>query len=336
MSNADTDGEQPSSRTGFVKTSMASIVGGATLMTSPSSVPAIGDLFEFKDQPRFLQHVVVNVPDMDKALDFYVRGLGMQVLRTRADDLTNTTFVGYGPEILKVPPDFRPGVSSFKSYGGHFSFELSAYKRPPANEVSSGDVVESDDIFFDPGSGVQFIQIAVEEYRISKLVASGGTVLSGYGYLEVLAPGGLKFNLLSGERRDPPMFVGVKVKDLQRSVKWYTQVLGMKEFPYPLAREKDSPYEPVQPKGSVFMAYDAESPGMLLIPSKRGEAINVGSVYSKLAVLAEGVEELGQDIGASFVGREQGVGTRVAVTADPDGYGVALVEYEDWVKELLR
>ncbi|CAM9711483.1 unnamed protein product [Choristocarpus tenellus] len=323
-------GEEPSSRADFGKFSAAALLG-VTLVSSPTSSPAIGDLFETQNQTRFAQHVVVNVPDMDRALDFYVKGLGMQILRTRVVERTNTTFVGFGPEALSVPPDFRPGVSTFNSYGGHFSIELNALKK-----TGNAEDIEADDVFYDAGTGVQYIQIAVDNYRISKVVANGGTVLSGFGYLEVVAPGGLRLNILSGERRDPPMFVAVKVRDMKKAIKWYTEVLGMSQLAYPLARVKDSPYEPEQPKNSVFMAFDGDSTGMLLIPAGRNEAINVGSVYSKLAILADGVEQIGERIGASFVGKAPGVGTRVAVTEDPDGYGIALVEYEDWVKELPK
>ena len=35
-----------------------------------------------------------------------------------------------------------------------------------------------------------------------------------------------------------------------------------------------------------------------------------------------------------FAGKAPGIGTRVAVTSDPDGYGVVLVEYEDFEKEV--
>jgi len=35
-----------------------------------------------------------------------------------------------------------------------------------------------------------------------------------------------------------------------------------------------------------------------------------------------------------FAGEAPGIGTRVAVTSDPDGYGVVFVEYADFEKEL--
>ncbi|KAG5176356.1 hypothetical protein JKP88DRAFT_265399 [Tribonema minus] len=289
---------------------------------SPEGCNAIGELPETLSQKRFVQHAVVNVPDIEAAIRFYTEGLGMRVVRSRADTSanTNTTFVAYGPEQLTVPKDWAPGVSSFAAYGGHFSLELVGPLNPPAD----GELP-----FYDPGNGVQYIQIAVDTYRISKVIAAGGEVIFGYG--------GLKINLFSGVRRDPMMFVALKVSDLKKSVQWYTDVLGMSQFPYPKAREAvDSVFEPKQPKGSVFMGYDEDGSGVLLIPKdKKDKApIVVGSAYSKLAVLATDVEDEGKRVGAMYAGKAPGTSTSVAVVADPDGYTTVLVEYDDFAREL--
>jgi hypothetical protein len=53
------------------------------------------------------------------------------------------------------------------------------------------------------------------------------------GFLELVAPGGLRINLFSGIRRDPMMFVALKVRDMKKSIKWYTDTLGMQQMPYP-------------------------------------------------------------------------------------------------------
>ncbi|CAM9475059.1 unnamed protein product, partial [Phaeothamnion confervicola] len=130
----------------------------------------------------------------------------------------------------------------------------------------------------------------------------------------------------------------VTEQDLQRSVKWYVEVAGMRPTPYPQARPTPGTvFEPQQPKGSVFMAYEPEGAGVLLVPAARGETVRIGAVYSKLALLAENVidGDLPDKFGASlkFAGAVPGVGTRVAVGADPDGYGIVFVEYGDWEKE---
>lgn len=304
-------------------------VGGVVAATGPDSASAIGDLFEFKDQSRFAQHATIQVPDMAAALNFYVKGVGMQVLRTRAGPEFNTTVVGFGPEALEVPPAFVFGVSSMRSYGGHFTLELNSQK------ATAGAGEEDVGLFYEPGNGVQFLQIAVDSYRISQVIKAGGVVESGYGHLQLIAPGGLRLKLMSGDRRDPPMFVVVKVKDLKKSMQWYTDVAGMTNFPYPLARAPGSPFEPDQPKDSVFMAYEGQAFGVVLVPAAKNEAVSPGSVFS-VSVLAEDVDKIGEDLGEAVSIDSARGGTRSVSVSDPDGYVVKFVEYSDWRKQLPR
>ncbi len=117
----------------------AGVLGSSTSSTSgpltlTPAAKAIGELAEWAPDQRFLQHLVINVPDMAAALSFYLDGLQMQMLRTRIVNGKNGTFVGFGPETLKVPGDWYPGVSSFGTYGAHFSLELNEV--PKAGEVS--------------------------------------------------------------------------------------------------------------------------------------------------------------------------------------------------------
>ena len=324
----ETEHEGVMGRGAFLRISAVLLsAGGLATVASPDSASAIGELFEFKDQARFAQHATIQVPDMAAALKFYVQGVGMKVLRTRAGPQFNTTVVGFGPEALQVPPSFVFGVSSMNAYGGHFTFELNSQKEvAPTGE-------EDVDFFYDPGNGVQYVQVAVDSYRISQVIKSGGIIESGYGHLQVLAPGGLRFKLMSGDRRDPPMFVAVKVKDIKRSIKWYTDIAGMTKFPYPKARAPGSPFEPEQPKDSVFMAYEGEAFGVVLISASKGETLNPGSVLS-LTVLTKDVNKVAEDLGGRVVVDSARGGTRSTSVTDPDGYPVKFVEYSDWQKEL--
>lgn len=305
----------------------AAAVTAATV--SPEAAGAIGDLYEFKDQARFAQHATVQVPNMAAAIKFYVDGVGMKVLSTRAGPLFNTTVVGFGPEALEVPPSFVFGVSSTSAYGGHFTVELNSQKD------AAGGGEEGAELFYDPGNGVQFLQIAVDSYRISQVVKAGGVIESGYGFLQILSPGGLRLRLLSGSRRDPPMFLAVKAKDMKKSVQWYRDVAGMTELPFPRSRAPGSPFEPDQPKDSVFMAYEGEAFGVLLVPAAKGETINPGSVVS-VAVLAEDVDKIAEDLGGRVSVDSARGGARSVAVADPDGYGLKFVEYSDWRKQLPR
>jgi hypothetical protein len=53
--------------------------------TGPEPAVAVGQLPEFSGSPRFAQHLVLNVPDMEEALTFYTRGLNMRVSISRGD-----------------------------------------------------------------------------------------------------------------------------------------------------------------------------------------------------------------------------------------------------------
>jgi catechol 2,3-dioxygenase-like lactoylglutathione lyase family enzyme len=54
-------------------------------------------------ETRLLQHIVVAVPDLDAAVLFWTKGLGMKVTRTRQDDAgLRTVFVAFGDESFKV------------------------------------------------------------------------------------------------------------------------------------------------------------------------------------------------------------------------------------------
>ena len=81
----ETEHEGVMGRGAFLRISAVLLsAGGLATVASPDSASAIGELFEFKDQARFAQHATIQVPDMAAALKFYVQGVGMKVLRTRA------------------------------------------------------------------------------------------------------------------------------------------------------------------------------------------------------------------------------------------------------------
>ena len=109
----------------------------------------------------------------------------------------------------------------------------------------------------------------------------------------------------------------------------------------------ESIYEPKQPKGSVYLAYNEDGFGVLLLPYKpakgMAKTVRPGGVVDKLAIVTDDVlgqvtpeGRLGSAEGpeVKYAGEAPGIGTRVAVTQDPNGVGVVLVEYGDLEKEL--
>lgn len=146
----------------------------------------------------------------------------------------------------------------------------------------------------------------------------------------------MAMQVIVGLRRDPMMFLAMRVQDIKKSVAFYENVLGMTRQDYPLSRIPESQFEPKQPMNTVYLSYDPDGFGILLMRSENKKKVNVGGLVEKLAILDTNVLERGKEFGdaAKFVGRAPGIGTRVAVADDPDGYGIVLVEYDDFEKEL--
>jgi len=118
----------------------------------------------------------------------------------------------------------------------------------------------------------------------------------------------------------------LRVGDLQRSVKFYTEVLGMK-----LLRSTD---RPEQKYSLAFVGYDAEDRSAVLeLTYNYGvERYDLGSAYGHVAIAvpdaAQACDEVRRRGGK--VTREAGPvkgGTSViAFVEDPDGYKIELIE----------
>jgi hypothetical protein len=101
------------------------------------------------------------------------------------------------------------------------------------------------------------------------MVKNGGNVLDAYGYINVVAPCGLPMRGIVGIWPDPMMFCAINCQSVQDSKAFYAQ-LGFAEQEYPYCRPLKGlgQFEPLQPKGSIFMAPSATSMGVLLIQAK--------------------------------------------------------------------
>ena len=81
------------------------------------------------------------------------------------------------------------------------------------------------------------------------------------------------------------------------------------------------------------MSYSDDSFGVLLLPVAKKEKIEVGNVFTQLAILTDDVGAAAAQIGAVESDGAAGA-VRMATGKDPDGYGVTLLEYADYAKEL--
>ena len=129
---------------------------------------AIGDLSELQNQSMVLQGITFNVPpanadaDCDMMEAMFVKRCSLLRRSTDPQQNTSTTYVGFGPEVYAVPPDFRMGVSNFGMYGGHSTLSF-----------RSSDSVTN----VTRGNGLKFIKIGAETFRISKAIAYGKQIV---------------------------------------------------------------------------------------------------------------------------------------------------------------
>ncbi len=95
---------------------------------------------------------------------------------------------------------------------------------------------------------------------------SGLKVEYAYGWIDLVSPSGVPYEVVVGIARDPLMLIALQTKNLTQSLEFYENVLGMKPLPFPLARQNNSEYESRQPPGSVVLGYGPNSLVLLLVP----------------------------------------------------------------------
>ena len=226
---------------------------------------AVGTLPEFTDTNAILQGLTIKVADQSQQnamIQFLENGFEFQVLRKRIRGSIEETWLGFGPEQLSVPPDFKIPVSSFAQYGGHASIHLVYDAKMSAPLYRTGDSA--------PGDNIVYLQVGVPAYRVSQMVANGGNVLDAYGIVNVVSPSGLPLRGIVGISPDPIMFVAINCANVEASKSFYQQ-LGFVEQEYPYARPSKGTgqFEPPQPPKSVYMAPSKNSMGVLLLQSKK-------------------------------------------------------------------
>ena len=139
-----------------------------------------------------------------------------------------------------------------------------------------------------PGNNIAFLQVGVPTYRISQMVANGGTIVDAYGYVNVISPSGLPIRAIVGIRPDPIMLVAINCVNVEESKSFYQDQLGFTEQTYPYARPSNGtgPFEPLQPKGSVYMAPSPNCMGVLLLPlTKKKQTIVPNPVLDSLQIV---------------------------------------------------
>lgn len=140
---------------------------------------AMGTLFQYKNQPVIFQDVSFNVIDTQKAADFYLATFPnlCRILRTtRSNNNVNTTVLAFGPDAYASPKNFLPGISSFYADGGHATLTL-------RSEQFNDDTVA----IYESGDAIQSIKIGVDNFRVSKAIEKGLSLLNSSSFFYISA-----------------------------------------------------------------------------------------------------------------------------------------------------
>jgi hypothetical protein len=213
---------------------------------------AVGSLPELSSTNAILQSITIDTIDksqFDETIAFFTGGAfeGMKLLREKniasssggGDDkngMVQEAWIGFGPEMLSIPPTFTLPVSSFAEYGGHASIHVRydpqqfLASSPSSTEIplpqyyqrSSGEYNNAPPT----GDNIAYLQLGVPTYRISQMVKNYGNILDAYGWVNVISPCGLPVRAIVGIRPDPIMFLAINCLDVKKSEEFYYEQLG--------------------------------------------------------------------------------------------------------------
>ncbi|PSC76770.1 putative lactoylglutathione chloroplast isoform A [Micractinium conductrix] len=280
-----------------------------------AAVPAAAAAGWAAEDERRMLHAVYRVGDMDKTIQYYKECFGMQLLRYRdiSEEKYSNAFLGYGPETTHFAMEltYNYGVDSYDlgEGFGHFGIATAdVYKMVEAVKAKGGKVSR------EPGP-----------------VKGGKTHIA---FVE--DPTGYKFELIQreGDIPEPLAQVMLRVGDLDRSIKFYTEVLGMK-----LIRTRENPEYKYT---LAFLGYGPEESNCVfeLTYNWGKESYSKGNAYAQVAISTKDVYKTAQHIKAAGgnvtrdAGPVPGIGTKITACLDPDGYKIVFVDNEDFLKEL--
>jgi lactoylglutathione lyase len=268
-------------------------------------------------------HAVYRVGDMDASIAFYETALGAKLLRFREvpEEKYSNAFLGYGPET------------------SHFALELTYNYGVDGYELGTG--------FGHFGLAVPDVAAAVERVRAAgagTITREAGPVKGGSTVIAfVKDPTGYSWELIERKGapiRDPLAQVMLRVTDLDASIAYYTQCLGMT-----LIRKREN-------EGGrytlAFLGYGEETDQCVFELTFNWDKTDaaaaypdmLGKGYGQVAISTRDVYKTAAQVRAAGgkVTREPGpvpgIGTKIMATTDPDGWKVVFVDEADFAAEL--
>ena len=278
-----------------------------------SATPSPSDWLS-QDSRRML-HAVYRVGAMDDYIKYMQDCFGMKLLRYRdiPDEKYSNAFLGYGPEDthFAIELTYNYGVESYDlgTGFGHFGIAVNdVYKTVDSVKAKNGKVTR------EPGP------------------VKGGK--STIAFVE--DPTGYKWELIGREGAipEPLAQVMLRVGDLDKAIKFYTEVLGMR-----LLRTRENPEYKYT---LAFLGYGDEDKSTVfeLTYNWGTTSYDKGTGYAQVAVSTKDVYKTAEQIKAAggVVTREPGpvpgIGTKICACVDPDGWKIVFVDEEDFMKEL--
>ena len=298
------------------------IMNTAVILSNKQNVKAIGNLFEFKDQSLIFQDVSFNVDNTyNDAIMFKALFQDTcQTIRSNSNKGINSTTIAFGPDAYKSPLTYKPGINSYAMDGGHATITL-------LSKVAS----DEEDIreIYSKGNGLQYIKIGTELLRLSKGVENGANIKYAYGWVDLDTPNNLPVKVVVGITSDPLMCVCIAVSNIDQTINFLSQELGMKQLDLPLARTPGSEFEPQPQKGDVYMGYSTDTMGFLLTPISKGSKISIGTQLNGFNIIVDdkSIEKLPQSIQELILNKKQN-----KILESPDGYKFIITPYTEFEK----
>lgn len=263
-------------------------------------------------------HAVYRVADMDKTIEYYEKHFGLKKVRYRdiPEEKYTNAFLAAGPEdknfALELTYNYGKDSYNIGSGFGHFALRVEdVYKTVDSIKAAGGKVS-----------------------RDAGPVKGGDSIIAF-----VDDPTGYKWEIIGSKGKpipEPIAQVMLRVTDLDKSIKYYTEALGMQ-----LVKKKDNPEYKYT---LAFLAYGPEEDNVVFELTHNWEQDKYenfkGDAYAQVAIstndvykTAEAIRSLGYEV-TKEPGPLPGLGTKITASVDPDGWKVVFVDNKDFLAEL--
>ena len=198
---------------------------------------------------RLVGRLAVETSDVAAEEKFWCEAIGMQ---------RYASLPGGGAVVAFGPPTVGGDE------GGYFAIEIM-----PAKGTRGGGSTSQGK------PRLSFVQVTTPALiRISRVIASGGVLVDGYGYYAVQSPAGVLVRAYVEDRRDPVELVAVAVENMQEASS-FLQKLGLEaRGPYKLVSPEMQAYMPPLPETNMLLGSGDPTLNtqVLLLPEEKEKA----------------------------------------------------------------